>query len=152
MFECKRNATVGRPVVCPSVIRRSCTKQLNEVSRNANRSGTVVYNATRSSNAGAVGNNIVFDRSKSLQLSNNIVFIRRCSQRSQRSDGGRTPVLSTTLTVDQTDGRTSYRCITPTSLPSRLQCVDHLSRLFWPYLVRQSPSHYAPLAVSPHFV
>ena len=45
MFECKRNATVGRPSVCPSVIRRSCTKQLNEVSRNANRSGTVVYNA-----------------------------------------------------------------------------------------------------------
>ena len=101
MFECKRNATIGRPFVCPSVIRRSCTKQLNEVSRNANRSGTVVYNATRSSNAGAVGNNIFFDRSKSLQLSNNIVFIRRYSQRSQRLDGGRTPVLSTTLTVDE---------------------------------------------------
>ena len=88
MFECKRNATIGRLSVCPSVIRRSCTKQLNAVSRKQRH--MLIQVATRSSNADGVGNNSVLDRSKSLQLSNKIVSIRRESQRSQRSDVGRT--------------------------------------------------------------
>ena len=51
----------------------------------------------------------VFDRSKSLQLNNKIVSIRRGSQRSQRSDDGGTRVLSTTLTVDEESVMITFR-------------------------------------------